>query len=116
MHKQAELAAEAALEAFAQKGNDGFWKMHDLLLEDQTDTGLSRESVTRYAAKIGLDVRAFNAALDSGKHRAAIERDKKIAEAAGLTGTPSFSVNGILVTGAQPLAKFKKAVNQALRP
>ena len=115
MHKNAQLAAEAALEAFAQKGDAGFWKMHDLLFKDTAARqSLDRTVLERHAAFLGLDLAKFRAALDGGTHRAAIEADKKIAEAADIRGTPAFVINGIFVSGAQPLAKFKKAVKQAL--
>ena len=46
MHKDAPLASEAAQEAYKQKGNDGFWKMHDLLFEKQ-GTGPTASSAPR---------------------------------------------------------------------
>ncbi len=77
MHKDAPLAAEAAMEAFAQKGSAGFWKMHDQMFENvgnQPDA-LERPSLERYAASIGLDPVKFAAALDSHKHKAFIDAD-----------------------------------------
>jgi len=111
-HQHAQLAAEAALEAFAQKGAAGFWQMHDLLFKNQQN--LDRAALEQHAASIGLDMTKFRAALDSGAHRAAVEADKKIAEAAGLSGTPAFVINGYVVSGAQPLSAFKKVVSRAL--
>jgi protein-disulfide isomerase len=114
MHGEAQLAAEAAMEAFAQKGATGFWKMHDLLLSDTTASNLDRPALERHAASLGLDARRFAAALDAGTHRAAVEADAKVAASAGIRGTPGFVVNGYFVSGAQPLAKFKKLVRRAL--
>ena len=113
-HNEAQLAAEAALEVHAQQGDAGFWKMHDLLFKDPSSQNLDRAGLERHAASLGLDLAKFRAALDAGTHRAAVDADKKIAEAAGINGTPTFVINGILVIGAQPLATFKKAVKQAL--
>lgn len=115
MHKQAALAAEASLEAFRQKGDAGFWKMHELLFQDQSPAGLERAALERHAAAAGLDVTKFAAALDSGAHAAAVERDSKIADAAGISGTPAFVINGYFISGAQPFSKFKKLIDRALK-
>jgi protein-disulfide isomerase len=117
MHANAPLAAEAAMEAFAQKGSAGFWKMHDQMFEslgDQPDA-LERPSLERYAAAIGLDPAKFAAALDGHKHKAFVDADSRVADDAGISGTPSFVINGYYLSGAQPLAKFKKAVERALK-
>jgi protein-disulfide isomerase len=111
-HEHAHLAAEASMEAFAQKGNLGFWKLHDLMYENQKD--LTREALDRYAKEAGLDVQKFGAALDKGTHKAAVDTDAKLGSDAGVQGTPAFFVNGYFVSGAQPLAKFRRVVDQAL--
>jgi protein-disulfide isomerase len=114
-HQDAPLAAEAAMEAFAQKGNAGFWKMHDLLFAGQsTPDGLKRPALEGYAQQIGLDMTRFRAALDDHRHHAAITKDETIAKTAGISGTPSFVINGYFVSGAQPLSAFKKVVKVAL--
>jgi protein-disulfide isomerase len=115
-HKDADLAAEAALEAFQQKGEAGFWKMHGLLFEAQaSERGLERPALEKHAGAVGLDMTKFRAALDTGAHKAAVEQDKKIAEAAGINGTPAFVINGYFLVGAQPFAKFRKVIDRALK-
>lgn len=114
-HKDAELAAEAAREAFAQKGNAGFAKMRALLFEHQRDQdGLKRDALESYAKKIGLDAKRFAKALDDHTHKAAIDADKKAAADAGIRGTPGFVVGPFFVSGAQSLRKFRRAVDLAL--
>lgn len=113
-HAEAQLAAEAALEARAQQGDVGFWKMHDLLYQDTTTQNLDRAALERHARSLGLDMAKFTAALDTRAHQAAVEADKKIAEAAKISATPTFVINGYMLSGAQPLSKFKKAVKLAL--
>jgi protein-disulfide isomerase len=112
-HPAAMLAHEAAAEAFRQGGNAAFWKMHDKIFADQS--ALDRGTLVGYAKAIGLDVGAFESALDSGRHQAAIEADIKVAEDADINGTPTFVVNGGVLGGAQPLKKFRRAIKQALR-
>ncbi|MGO9707945.1 MAG: DsbA family protein [Polyangiaceae bacterium] len=116
MHPDAELAAEASLEAQAQKGQAGFWQMHDLLFANQgVDGGLKRPALDEYAAKLGLDMAKWAVALDGHTHKAAIEADQKAAEAAEIGGTPSFLINGYALSGAQPYARFRQLVDRALR-
>jgi protein-disulfide isomerase len=116
MHSDAALAAEAAMEAFRQKGSNGFWTMHDLLFGNAAaEGGLKETALAEYAARMGLDVAAFRSALTRRTHRAAVEAESKVADDADITGTPTFVINGYLVSGAQPLTKFRKAVQRALR-
>jgi len=111
-HKNAPLAHQAALEAFAQKGNDGFWTMHDKLFENQR--ALQRLDLEGYALSTGLDITRFRAALDDGRHQARIDRDLAAADAANIKGTPSFVINGEFISGAQPIAKFRTVIDRAL--
>jgi protein-disulfide isomerase len=115
-HSNAALAAEASMEAFAQKGDAGFWAYADLLWAAQGGDGLERPSLEHLAAKAGLDVDRFRAALDRRTHRAAVEADMEVAKKASIWGTPSFAVGDHFVSGAQPLSTFEQAVQRALGP
>ena len=115
MHPHAQLASEAAAEAFKQKGGDGFWKMHALLFQNQSvPEGLERAALEKYADQVGLDVARFRTALDNHVHKAAIDADSKTADDAGITATPAFVINGYYMTGSQPFAKFKKLIDRAI--
>jgi protein-disulfide isomerase len=115
MHADAPLAAEAAREAFAQKGNEGFSSYRELLFKNQrVPDGLKRSALEGYATKVGLDAKRFGKALDDHTHGAAIDADAKAAHDAGISGTPSFMVGPYYFSGAQPLAKFKKLVERVL--
>ena len=98
----AMLAHEAALAAGAQ---GKFWEMHDTLFENQTH--LTRADLLGYAKSLGLDLAAFERALDNHTYRPIVERD--LAEAAGLgvTTTPTFFVNGRRLVGPQDHASLK---------
>jgi protein-disulfide isomerase len=113
-HEDASLAAQASMEAYAQKGNDGFWKMHDLMYEHQADGGLKRDALDGYAKQLGLDMKRWGSALDGGTHKAAVDKDGKAGSDAGVNGTPAFFINGYFISGAQPMAKFRKVVDRAL--
>ena len=118
MHADAPLAAQAAMEAYKQKGNDAFWKMHDLLYANQpsqqSQDGLKRDHLEQYAQQIGLDMTKFKAALDNQTHKAEVDADAKAGNDAGISGTPAFVINGYFINGAQPYAKFRKIIERAL--
>ena len=113
-HKDAQPAAQAAREVFEQKGNKAFWAYHDMLFQNQKS--LTRANLEKFAGEIGgIDMKAFKAALDSGKHKAAVDADMAAVTKAGARiGTPSFFINGKLLQGAQPYAAFKAAIDSAL--
>jgi protein-disulfide isomerase len=111
-HPNAEPAAEAAREALAEKGQTGFWKMHDLLFANQNN--LDRASLDGYAKQLGLDMTKFAAAIDNHTHKADIDLDSKAASDAKISGTPAFVINGYFINGAQPYSKFRKLIDRAL--
>ena len=116
MHPDAPLASEATEEALKQKGNEGFWKMHDKLFANQAEKdGLKREALEKYAQEQGLDMAKFKAALDNHTHKAKVDADDKAGIDAGISGTPAFVINGYFISGAQPFPKFKKIIDKALK-
>ncbi len=108
-HKDAQLAAEAALAAGAQ---GRFREMHDKLFENMRK--LKREDLDRYAKDLGLDTYRFRQALDTGNHKPEVERDKAQAAELGARGTPTCFINGLKLVGAQPLDRFKEKIDQVL--
>ena len=115
MHPNAPLAAEAAREALAQQGMTGFWKMHALLFAGQSEPeGLSRKALDGYAKEMKLDMSKWSNALEKRTHKAAVDADILAGHTAKLDGTPAFVINGTLLSGAQPYAKFRRAIERAL--
>jgi len=103
------LAAEASLDA----GDQGkYWEMHDLLIKKSP--ALDRGHLITYAKEIGLDIRVFTSSLDTGKHAANIERDKKLAVDLDLYATPTFFINGRRVIGERPYEYLKKIIDEEL--
>ncbi len=111
-HRQARPAAAAALEAFAQDGDAGFWKMHDLLFDNQQ--ALTQADLETYATSLGLDLARFRQALDGRLHDAVIDQDDALAERIGAGGTPTFFINGRKLVGAQPFTAFEQLVDEEL--
>jgi Na+/H+ antiporter NhaA len=89
VHARAQLAAEAS-EAAARQ--DGFWEMHDLLLDHQD--ALRPSDLMGYAKEIGLDVDKFTDDLREHRGAARVARDIDSADLSGVSGTPTFFING----------------------
>jgi protein-disulfide isomerase len=89
IHDNAQIAAEAAAEAHAQKK---FWLMHDFLLSNQK--ALGRAELESHALTVGLNVSKFKAALDSGAHKQAVRADLLEGNRSGVRGTPTVFING----------------------
>ena len=89
-----------------------FWEYHDKLFGNQQ--ALDRLSLERYATEIGLNMEKFKAALDSGREKARIDKDKAEAQRVGASGTPTFFINGHKLVGAQPVDQFKKMIDEEL--
>lgn len=108
-HKNAEPAARAALAA----GKQGkFWEMHDVLFANQKQ--LNEALYEAEAKKLGLDMKKFKADYESEELKKQVEGDAAQARKIGISGTPGFSVNGVLVKGAYPVPHFKKIIDRWL--
>jgi protein-disulfide isomerase len=108
VHPHARLAAEAT-EAAAEQG--AFWEMHDLLLTHQD--ALKLPDLVRYASELGLDVEAFTAAVKQRRYSARVQNDVDSADLSGVTGTPTFFINGRRHHGAFDLDTLSAAVKVA---
>ncbi len=109
-HKQSLKAHEAAHCANEQ---NKFWEMNAKLFESQTALDVPQLKV--YAKDLGLDQKAFDECLDSGKHTKRVEADVEYGASVGVSGTPAFFVNGIPVTGARPFSDFKQIIDDELK-
>jgi len=109
IHGSAQKAAEAGQCAQDQ---GLFWEFHDLLFENQS--AISESDLRGYAQEVGADVNKFNDCLDSGRNAREVLADMQDGAKAGVTGTPAFLINDLLLSGAQPFAQFQQAIDQAL--
>ena len=112
-HTKAQKAAEAAECARKVSGSDeGFWKMHDKLFENQDK--LDVDDLKVHAEAIGLNVKEFSECLDSGEMEEEVLKDLADASNYGISGTPAFFINGIPVSGAQPFSVFQQLIEAEL--
>ncbi len=113
-HANADNAA-VATRCAAEQGK--YWEMHDSLFDNQTawaELEDPTDAFASYATASGIDTDAFRECLASGKFDQAIAEDMAAGEAAGVSGTPSFVINGQLLVGAQPPAVFQQALETIL--
>jgi protein-disulfide isomerase len=93
--RQSPKAAEAGQCASEQ---DQFWAYHDYIYEQTPLEALSPDQLKSYASAIGLDSGQFNQCLDSGQYASYVSRDRQAAFSAGAAGTPTFYINGQIVS------------------
>ena len=105
VHPNAQLAAEAS-EAAARQG--AFWEMHDLLLDHQD--ALEPSDLMEYAERLGLDIERFSNDLREHEGAAQIAEDVDSADISGVSGTPTFFINGQRHYGAYDIDTLSKAV------
>jgi Na+/H+ antiporter NhaA len=109
VHSSAQVAAEAA-EAAGEQGS--FWDMYDLLIEHHEE--LSPRDLVRYAAQLGLDVDRFRDGLRQRRFAARIAEDVSSADASGVSGTPTFFVNGRRHDGVYDVEALSSEIKGAL--
>jgi len=110
MHPYAEKAAEASRCA----GEQGqYWPYHDRLFTGDAES-LSDAHLRSTAAELKLDSDKFGKCLDSGKEQAAVAKDFDQGKSLGITGTPSFFVNGYYLSGAVSYDQLRELVDQQL--
>jgi protein-disulfide isomerase len=109
-HTNSFKAAEAS-EAAAEQGK--YWEYAALLFANQQDLSVGR--LKELATEAGLDRTKFDAALDSGKFTAVVQKEFEDAVRLGVSGTPAFYVNGKVVEGNTGEA-LKEAIRRAMTP
>jgi protein-disulfide isomerase len=109
-HKQAELAAVAALSA----GEQGeFWEMHDLLFKNQKRLG--KEDILGYAKGLGLNLTKFKKSLESKALKAIIDQDKAQGKTLGVRNIPTTFINGRSLMGSPPVSYIKGVIEDILK-
>lgn len=108
-HSYAEKAAEAS-ECARDQGK--FWEYHDMLFENQNK--LDVDSLKKYATKLGLDREKFDSCLDNGEKADIVKSNYDEGVSKGVSGTPTFFINGRKLVGAQPFEKFKSVIDSEL--
>ena len=111
---QGQESVDAALAARAAQEQEKFWEYHDLLYGTQ-DQGFSEERLVDLADEAGLDVEEFRSSYASGEHEAVVGEDFREGQERGVTGTPTFVINGQVLVGLQPLSVFERIIEEEKR-
>lgn len=114
IHRNAQLASQAA-EAAANQGK--FWEMHDLLFETQRDWASERnpeDKFVKYAESLELDVEQFRNDLNSLQVEERVNRDYDSGFNSDVNGTPTFFLNGDLMTNPTSYDDLKANIDAAL--
>lgn len=112
-HKNAYIASQAS-EAASLQGK--FWDMYRLLFTNQTaweNSDKASAMFEEYAARIGLDMEKYKSDFDSSEVKARVQRDRAEGEALGVSGTPTFFVNGKAIVNPQGYEAFKAIIQSA---
>jgi protein-disulfide isomerase len=109
MHSRAGPVAEAAACADVQ---GKFWGFHDLVFENNKK--LSDDDLAGHASELGLEMDAYRQCVSERETQAIVQTDAAAAAGLGISGTPAFFVNGILLSGAKPFAEFVKIIDAEL--
>lgn len=107
-------AAEAS-ECAAEQ--EAFWEYHDLLYASQNGENrgaFTKNNLKQFAAELGLDSKAFDSCLDSGKYEAAIAQQSGMMSSLGVRSTPTFLINGQPMVGAQSFSAFQQIIESLL--
>jgi len=103
---KASMAANCALE------QGKFWEYHYMLFERQNEWKSNETLFYSYAEELGLNSTQFRECLDSEKYREEIEKDVEDAKSYGVTGTPTFFINGEMVVGYKSYESFAYLIEE----
>jgi protein-disulfide isomerase len=104
-HANAPIAAQAARCAEDQ---GKFWEYHDKIMHS---ADLTQPTLDQIATDLSLDKPKFDECLSSKTHAGKVDADMAAGSEVGVTGTPAFFINGRMLSGAQPLERFKEIID-----
>jgi protein-disulfide isomerase len=104
-------AGQAAMAAEAAAAQGKFWDMHDVLYRNQKD--LADYEISQLALRAGLEIYKFDADLASERFARRVSEDIASGQASGVTGTPTFFINGVRYVGEKDYASLKAAIESA---
>ena len=113
-----EESRRAAVAARLAHEQGKFWEYHDVLYENQAaenSGAFSDENLVGFAREARLNVERFEESFKSDKYEPVVDRVFREGQDAGIQGTPTFSINGRLLVGVQPLKVFEQAIEEEVR-
>ena len=111
-------SGRAAEAAYCAGDQQKFWQMHDIIFANQGAENSGQytdKRLTAFGGQIGLDAGKFSDCFTGGKYAAKVQQDGVDAQAAGVKATPSFTINGELVEGAQAFSVFQSKIDPLIK-
>jgi protein-disulfide isomerase len=108
-HPNAENAAMAS-QCAQEQGK--YWEMHKAMFDNQAK--LAAADLVETAGTLGMDKDKFKTCLDTGKFRSEVQKDFQDGQKAGVSGTPTFFINGVMIVGARDIASFSDIIDREL--
>ncbi len=91
-----------------------YWKFYPLAFAKSSADVENLDTMKEIAKSIGANMNTLQSCLDSKKYDAQFAKEQAEAQAAGVGGTPSFFVNGVIVEGAVPYSQIKQMIDAEL--
>ncbi len=114
-HKWAEEASIASLCVYDQ-ANEKFWELHDAIFEKQSEIKVAdaRETFAEMARKLGVDIKKYNQCVESEETKRRVASDMDEGRSIGVSGTPTFVVDGFVISGGANMEAIRNAVDYRL--
>lgn len=110
------MSSAIAVEAAGRQGK--YWEMHNIVFEKQREWGgksvINTAIFEEYAKEIGLDVEKFKSDVKLSEVREKVNKDRNSGQSLGVTGTPTFFLNGVKIVNPQTIEDFRIQLNAAI--
>ena len=111
-HQNAKPAAIAANCVFKELGDMKYFEYHDIIFENQQS--LNAQNLKKWALEVGASQSAYDTCIKDPQMAAEVDEDMREGSSFGVSGTPSFLINGELIVGAVPYSQIKQAIDSKL--
>ena len=108
----AEPSAIASKCVFQEKGSEAFFKYHDTIFDNQRS--ITNDNLKYWALELGISEENYNTCIKDPKIKEMVDQDFSEGQQMGISGTPSFIIEGELLIGAQPISEFRRVINSKL--
>ena len=105
-------AVPAAVAANCAGEQDKYWEMHRLLMSNQR--ALEESDLVSHATALSLDMEKWNTCRADPAQEAEVNADMQAGAEVGVSGTPAFFINGIMLSGALPYERFQELIDREL--
>ena len=107
------IGTVAAVAANCAQEQGQYIPYHNRIFENQAN--LTEVKLRMMAIDLGLNITQFSECLKSGNHEAELAADNMEGLKAGVTGTPTFFINGQMIVGPKPLRTFQTVIDEQLK-